>query len=429
MHLSTITHYTWNNSLSANHTSAVTSVHQNMRVSDDVYEIDDAENTDHINLYIYFSGYIISLAALLLALLLLKCLKNLKCSRNSIHCNMIISFVLSIASWFFFYYVISLYTKKLIHLEQIGTIPESRNSTQSGYRNSTKSNVDPKTVSLPWKLCTITWFIYYYLHTCSYFWMLNEGLFLFQLLIRGFENKVSPLKFFKIIGWGVPWIMVTITILYRYVTLGDRCSQDKTLNYLGYSWFIIIIINFSLLLVVCYIVYKKRKSPVGHPKDHSYKGFLFLMPLFGITHLFFSNGHYFSRRLSPALHSTQGLAISLYCCYLNGEVHQALISLYKIWANAKNRRSSSNNSATNPPSALLFPPLCSVLTNTITHSESTMEILDSSASAKGNGVDLVGKRGKEIAQWAGRIFRRNGNDYSAIRTSCSSNITVIPTAK
>ncbi|CAK9300949.1 unnamed protein product [Gordionus sp. m RMFG-2023] len=124
------------------------------------------------------------------------------------------------------------------------------------------------------------------------------------------------------------------------------------------------------------------------------------------------------------------LCSSYLCLHSSNEkVHQALISLYKIWANAKNRRSSSNNSATNPPSALLFPPLCSVLTNTITHSESTMEILDSSASAKGNGVDLVGKRGKEIAQWAGRIFRRNGNDYSAIRTSCSSNITVIPTAK
>ncbi|XP_062979119.1 pituitary adenylate cyclase-activating polypeptide type I receptor-like isoform X4 [Elgaria multicarinata webbii] len=197
--------------------------------------------TDYSQDYYYLSvkalytvGYSTSLVSLTTAMVILCRFRKLHCTRNFIHMNLFVSFILR---------AISVFIKDgILYAEQDSN-------------HCFISTVECKAVMVFFHYCVMS----------NYFWLFIEGLYLFTLLVETFFPERRYFYWYTIIGWGTPTICVTVWAVLRlhFDDIGCWDMNDNTA-----LWWVIkgpviasIMINFLLFVGIIIILVQKLQSP------------------------------------------------------------------------------------------------------------------------------------------------------------------------
>eukprot|EP00064_Thunnus_orientalis_P012614 superscaffoldBa00001955_g12649 len=253
---------------------------------------------------LYTVGYSTSLVSLTTAMVILCRFRKLHCTRNFIHMNLFVSFILRAISVFIKDSV--LYTKEDSEHCFIHTLE-----------------------------CRAVMVFFHYCVLSNYFWLFIEGLYLFTLLVETFFPEKRYFYWYIIIGWGTPTVCVTIWAVLR-LHFDDIGCWDMNDN--AAIWWVIkgpvlasIMINFVLFIGIIVILVQKLQSPdIGGNESSIYlrlaRSTLLLIPLFGIHYTVFAfSPENVSKRerlvFELGLGSFQGFVVAVLYCFLNGEVN------------------------------------------------------------------------------------------------------------
>ncbi|XP_019063606.1 pituitary adenylate cyclase-activating polypeptide type I receptor isoform X2 [Fukomys damarensis] len=291
---------------------------------------------------LYTVGYSTSLVTLTTAMVILCRFRKLHCTRNFIHMNLFVSFMLR---------AISVFIKDwILYAEQ-------------NNNHCFISTVECKAVMVFFHYCVVS----------NYFWLFIEGLYLFTLLVETFFPERRYFYWYIIIGWGTPTVCVLVWAVLRLYFDDTGCWEMNDSTAL---WWVIkgpvvgsIMVNFVLFIGIIVILVQKLQSPdmggnessiyltnlsLGVPKkaredplpvpsaQHSLsflrlaRSTLLLIPLFGIhyTVFAFSPEHVSKRErlvFELGLGSFQGFVVAILYCFLNGEVQAEIKRKWRSW--------------------------------------------------------------------------------------------------
>ncbi|XP_028660023.2 vasoactive intestinal polypeptide receptor 1b [Erpetoichthys calabaricus] len=259
----------------------------------------------------YTVGHSLSLVFLTAAMVILCVFRKLHCTRNYIHMNLFMSFILK---------AISVFVKDVILF----------------------SNEEGCLVSLVGCKSAVVFF--HYCIMANFFWLLVEGLYLHTLLVISFFSERKYFWWYVLIGWGGPSVFIAAWSITRAYLYDKGCWNDIEPPY----WWIIkapilvsILINFILFICIIRILIQKLHSAdVGKNESSQYlrlaKSTLLLIPLFGVHYIIFA---FFPEHVKKELKmifelivgSFQGCVVSILYCFLNGEVQSEIKRKWRRW--------------------------------------------------------------------------------------------------
>ncbi|XP_043989980.1 adenylate cyclase activating polypeptide 1a (pituitary) receptor type I isoform X6 [Gambusia affinis] len=290
---------------------------------------------------LYTVGYSTSLVSLTTAMVILCRFRKLHCTRNFIHMNLFVSFILR---------AISVFIKD-------GVL----------YPKEDSEHCFMLTVA-----CKAVMIFFHYCVMSNYFWLFIEGLYLFTLLVETFFPERRYFYWYTIVGWGTPTICVTIWAVLRLHFHDTGCWETNEHTAL---WWVIkgpvvasIMINFVLFIGIIIILVQKLQSPdIGGNESSIYlcaqkcfseptqavqhscrmselstitlrlaRSTLLLIPLFGIHYTVFAfSPEDVSKRerlvFELGLGSFQGFVVAVLYCFLNGEVQSEIKRKWRSW--------------------------------------------------------------------------------------------------
>ncbi|KAF8767821.1 Calcitonin gene-related peptide type 1 like protein [Argiope bruennichi] len=296
---------------------------------------------------IYISGYSTSVIALLISLGIFFYFRCVQCTRITIHKHLFMSFIINNIMWIIWYTEVVQKPSVLISNE------------------------------LP---CQILHVLVHYFLVSNYLWMFCEGLYLHTLLIVAFVAEDKLLKWFYLIGWGIPLVIITV-----YASVRSSFPKDTEFCWIeesNYSWIISgpvcisMLLNFVFLVNIVRVLVTKLRavnSPDTHQTRKAVRATLILIPLLGLHYVVTpfrpvprSPGEAIYETVSAIVTSFQGLMVALLFCFFNGEVialvrkkwNQALLMRgrrmsYAATTVSGNERCSSNGKAVPAAKSLL----------------------------------------------------------------------------
>ncbi|CAB3374658.1 Hypothetical predicted protein [Cloeon dipterum] len=276
---------------------------------------------------IYYAGYTLSLAALGAAVAIFLYFKDLRCLRNTIHTNLMLSYILADFMW-------------------ILTI-----TMQMSLQSEPAS-------------CVALVILLHYCQLTNFFWMFVEGLYLHVLVVETFTVENIRLRVYVCIGWGTPMLIVLIWALVKtfattspsdlqggaagpMVDIVQHCPWMAPHNY---DWIYqgpavaVLCVNVIFLSMIMWVLITKLRS-ANSVETQQYrkatKALVVLIPLLGVTYILMIAGP--SEGLSAAIYayvraimlSTQGFTVSLFYCFLNTEVQNTLRHHWQRWQTAR----------------------------------------------------------------------------------------------
>ncbi|XP_068280970.1 gastric inhibitory polypeptide receptor [Nyctibius grandis] len=261
---------------------------------------------------LYTVGYSLSLVALLLALLLLLLFRRLRCTRNFIHANLFLSFVLRAGA---------ILTRDALLQRHLR--PGPGHPLQLLGQRAVAG-------------CRLAQALTQYCVGANYGWLLAEGLFLHKLLVLAAFSGERCLPAFLLLGWGAPVLFVIPWVVVRYLYENEGCWER---NEKAAVWWIIrcpilmaVAVNFVVFVrIVRILVAKVRAHQVsrGDTRVRLARSTLTLIPLLGVHEVAFAlvgegqgGGTLRLVRLclQLLLSSSQGLVVSILYCFVNKEV-------------------------------------------------------------------------------------------------------------
>ncbi|KAF6073033.1 vasoactive intestinal peptide receptor 2 [Phyllostomus discolor] len=274
----------------------------------------DPEDEGKITFYVlvkavYTLGYSVSLVSLATGSVILCLFRRLHCTRNYIHLNLFLSFILR---------ALSVLVKDDVLYSGSGALhcPDRPSS---------------------WVGCKLSLVFFQYCIMANFYWLLVEGLYLHTLLVAIF----SPSRRFPaylLIGWGIPTVCTGAWTVAR-LSLEDTGCWD-TNEHSGPWWLIrapillSIVVNFALFVSIVRILLQKLLSPdVGGSEQSQYKRLakstLLLIPLFGVHYMVFAVlpigiSSKYQILFELCVGSFQGLVVAVLYCFLNSEVQSEL---------------------------------------------------------------------------------------------------------
>lgn len=272
---------------------------------------------------LYTLGHSLSLIALITGSTILCVFRRLHCTRNYIHLNLFVSFILR---------AIAVLTK---------------DSILFSHHEHTDCNLQPSLVGCKMSLVFFNYFV-----MANFFWLLVEGLYLHTLLMVIFCN--TPLTGYLLIGWGFPSVFVAVWIICRLYLEDTGCWErnDSLVPRRVINWPIMasVLLNFVLFISVIRILIQKLSSSEvgGNNQPHSQyrrlvKSTLLLIPLFGVNYVVFvylvesedesMEGYKILFDLIPG--SFLGLVVAILYCFLNTEVQG---ELRRMWSSFSLKR-------------------------------------------------------------------------------------------
>ncbi|MBZ3877112.1 Vasoactive intestinal polypeptide receptor 2, partial [Sciurus carolinensis] len=269
----------------------------------------DPEDEGKITFYVlvkavYTLGYSVSLVSLATGSVILCLFRKLHCTRNYIHLNLFLSFILR---------AISVLVKDNVLYSSSGTLhcPDQPSS---------------------WVGCKLSLVFFQYCIMANFYWLLVEGLYLHTLLVAVLPRG-SCFLVYLLIGWGIPTICVGAWTATR-LSLEDTGCWDT--NEHSVPWWVIrmpilisILLNFILFISIIRILLQKLMSPDVAGNDQSQykrlaKSTLLLIPLFGVHYVVFAAfpigiSAKYQILFELCVGSFQGLVVAVLYCFLNSE--------------------------------------------------------------------------------------------------------------
>ncbi|XP_018610052.1 glucagon receptor-like isoform X2 [Scleropages formosus] len=278
----------------------------------------------------YTVGYSISLGALVLALGILMAFR-LHCMRNNIHMNLFASFILR---------ALSILLKDALLDKVFVNIPpyDIANDCQVELQVSSEVAIG----------CRITMVMMQYSIMANNYWLLVEGIYLYNLLVVTVFTERNYFTIYLCIGWGAPLIFVLPWVIVKYLYENKECWEK---NYNMWFWWIIrspillaVLINFFIFIQIIRILMSKLRAHQMRYTDYKFrlaKSTLTLIPLLGI-HIILSafvtdeqvqEGPLRLAKLFYDLffNSFQGLLVAVLYCFVNKEVQSEMIKKWKRW--------------------------------------------------------------------------------------------------
>ncbi|KAK7159795.1 hypothetical protein R3I94_005971 [Phoxinus phoxinus] len=263
---------------------------------------------------LYTAGYATSLISLITAVIIFTCFRKFHCTRNYIHINLFVSFILRASAVF---------------------IKDTVLFSDETQDHCLMSTIACKTAVTFFQFCILS----------NYFWLLVEGMYLQTLLALAFVSQRKYFWWYILIGWGVPLVVLIVWVLTRQFFDNRGCWDDTdNMN----IWWIIkgpitasLFANIIIFLNVIRILVQKLKSPGVGGNDTGHfmrlaKSTLFLIPLFGMHYTVFAflpenTGEIIRFYIELGLGSFQGFVVALLYCFLNGEVQAELKRRLWTW--------------------------------------------------------------------------------------------------
>lgn len=197
-----------------------------------------------------------------------------------------------------------------------------------------------------WACKTVAILLHYSL-VALFCWMLVEGIHIYLLLVKVFKRS-SHLKKYCAIGWGIPFIVVGISVGVFYDKYGDNnvcwLNHDLLLVCFVPAVALVVIINTVILILVLRVMLKSLHSTTKANTEHqssvrtSLKASAVLLPLLGLTwtlgFLAVDTGDtkimvYLFTYLFTICNSFQGVLFFVFHCLLNVDVHNAYERRYR----------------------------------------------------------------------------------------------------
>uniref|UniRef100_A0A674PBQ0 Vasoactive intestinal peptide receptor 2 n=1 Tax=Takifugu rubripes TaxID=31033 RepID=A0A674PBQ0_TAKRU len=256
-------------------------------------------------------GHSLSLVTLLTSTFIMCFFRRLHCTRNYIHLNLFVSFML-----------------RAVAVLAKDTLLFSDDET-------TDCSTQPSLVG-----CKAILVFFNYFVMANFFWLLVEGLYLHTLLLI-IRNASIRLPVYMLIGWGIPFVFMVAWVICRVNLEDTRCwemNENPVPNRL-INWPIMasVIINFIFFIsIIRILVQKLQCADVGGNEQSQFrrlaKSTLLLIPLFGINYVVFvymmepsdTNLNYVKIFFELGLGSFQGLIVAVLYCFLNSEVQSEL---------------------------------------------------------------------------------------------------------
>ncbi|XP_062454188.1 gastric inhibitory polypeptide receptor [Rhea pennata] len=268
---------------------------------------------------VYTVGYSLSLVALLVALLLLLLFRRLRCTRNYIHANLFVSFVLRAGA------ILARDALLRRHL------PPAPAAAPPAPRDFFRLLGEQGAAG-----CRAAQALAQYCVGANYAWLLAEGLHLHGLLGRGAAPPQRRLAAYLLLGWGTPLLFVVPWVLVRYLYENERCWERTDR---APFWWIIrcpillaVAVNAVLFVRILRILVAKLRAQQLRCSDYRLRlarSTLTLVPLLGVHEVAFAvvaaepaRGPLRQGRLllQLLLSSCQGLIVSILYCFANKEV-------------------------------------------------------------------------------------------------------------
>ncbi|XP_042364489.1 glucagon receptor-like [Plectropomus leopardus] len=276
---------------------------------------------------LYTVGYSLSLFTLVTALIILLSFRKLHCTRNYIHANLFLSFILR---------AVSIIIKDTMLERHWGR--EIIKQTDVSDMLSNQAAIGCRVAQVMMQYCVLA----------NHYWFFGEAVYLYSVLIASVlidSNKYLP---YICLGWGSPLLFVVPWVVMKQLKENKECwAVNDNMNYWWIIRFPILfasIINFMIFIKVLKVIFSKLRASnqSGYPdyKLRLAKATLTLIPLFGVHEVIFifatdeqTTGvlHYFKVFFTLFLSSFQGFLVSVLYCYANKEVRTELRRKLRSW--------------------------------------------------------------------------------------------------
>ncbi|KAJ6659309.1 hypothetical protein lerEdw1_019180 [Lerista edwardsae] len=235
---------------------------------------------------------------------------SIRCLRNIIHWNLITTFILRNVMWF----VLQMIDHNIHESNEL------------------------------WCRCITT--IFNYFVVTNFFWMFVEGCYLHTAIVMTYSTDKLRKWVFLFIGWCIPCPIIIAWAVCKLYYENEQCWFGKEPGkYIDYIYqgpvILVLLINFVFLFnIVRILMTKLRASTTSETIQYrkAVKATLVLLPLLGITYmLFFVNpgeddiSQIFFIYFNSFLQSFQGFFVSVFYCFLNGEVRSAARKRWHRW--------------------------------------------------------------------------------------------------
>ncbi|XP_071545489.1 uncharacterized protein [Panulirus ornatus] len=259
---------------------------------------------------IYIAGYSVSLIALAVSLLIFFYFRSLQCTRIRLHKNLFLSFILNNILWIAWYL-------------EVADKPETVFDNDTG--------------------CQVLHILLHYFLVSSYYWMFSEGLYLHTLLVVAFVSEDRLMKWFYLLGWGAPALIVAVYAFVRGSSATDtqHCWIEESHYTLILSTPVCISILANLVFLVNIVRVLVTKLRANHFAAHhngtrkAVRATLILIPLLGLHYVLMpfrpapgSHGELVYQVIAALASSFQGFCVALLFCFCNSEV---TIAMKKKW--------------------------------------------------------------------------------------------------
>ncbi|XP_060784801.1 secretin receptor [Neoarius graeffei] len=258
----------------------------------------------------YSLGYSISVISLTIAFVLLCVFRKLHCTRNFIHMQLFLSFILRAVFIF---------------------IRDAALHNSQDYYHCESYPLGCKVALIFSNYCILA----------NYSWLLVEGHYLHSLIHLSLHSPRKCLHWYISFGWGTPMLIIIVWSVAKYLQEDEGCWETRSR---GWIWWILrvpiilfITVNLLFFLRIIQTIVSKMRAPdmIGNEfKQHKKlaKSTLLLVSLFGVQYAlftFFPDGvnvltFQIWNAIELALASTQGFIVALLYCFLNGEVQHEI---------------------------------------------------------------------------------------------------------
>ncbi|XP_054625431.1 glucagon receptor-like isoform X2 [Dunckerocampus dactyliophorus] len=276
---------------------------------------------------LYTVGYSLSLFTLVTALIILLSFRKLHCTRNYIHANLFLSFILR---------AVSVIIKDTMLEHHWGR--EIMKPTDVSEMLSHQAAIG----------CRIAQVLMQYCVLANHYWFFGEAIYLYSILIASVlidSNKYLP---YICLGWGTPLLFVIPWVVMKLLKENKECwAVNENMNY----WWIIrspilfaSLVNFLIFMKILKVILSKlranNQSEYPGYKLRLAKATLSLIPLFGIHEIIFifatdeqTSGfvRYFKIFFTLFLNSFQGFLVAVLYGYSNKEVRTELKRKLRTW--------------------------------------------------------------------------------------------------